>query len=274
VIIHAYIYTYNVARILDYSLRYYSRFCDKIFVYDNGSTDNTKEICAKYEKACHVPYNTDTVCLYYDEQILVDKKSTDYKQSRGKADWAIIVDTDELLYHPDLLNILQRYKDSGIKLATTIENFIVFNGWPQDPDLFKNTFYLRSKSVGKCILVDPSYTISYGVGCHTTITENSKIISQTGNSLEDLNKLVETDGISRPELYFIHFKILDIPFLTMNFRDLNSRRSPRMIKNGWGYHYNQIDDCIRDLQKIVARGVTSLDGYRIVLEVPVEFPNR
>ena len=48
--IHAYIISYNEEKLLPFTLDYYSTFCEKIFVYDNYSTDSSDEIYKKYDK--------------------------------------------------------------------------------------------------------------------------------------------------------------------------------------------------------------------------------
>jgi len=48
--IHAYIIAWNEEKILPFTLDYYSKFCEKIYIYDNMSTDNSDKIYKKYEK--------------------------------------------------------------------------------------------------------------------------------------------------------------------------------------------------------------------------------
>jgi glycosyltransferase involved in cell wall biosynthesis len=48
--IHVYIISYNEEKLLPFTLDYYSTFCEKIFVYDNYSTDSSDEIYKKYNK--------------------------------------------------------------------------------------------------------------------------------------------------------------------------------------------------------------------------------
>ena len=48
--IHAYIISYNEEKLLPFTLDYYSTFCEKIFVYDNYSTDSSDNIYKNYSK--------------------------------------------------------------------------------------------------------------------------------------------------------------------------------------------------------------------------------
>jgi len=46
--IELYAVAWNEEKIIEYFLRYYSAFCDKIVIYDNESTDRTPEIVRSY----------------------------------------------------------------------------------------------------------------------------------------------------------------------------------------------------------------------------------
>ena len=48
--IHAYIIAWNEEKILPFTLDHYSQFCEKIYVYDNMSTDGSDQIYEKYDK--------------------------------------------------------------------------------------------------------------------------------------------------------------------------------------------------------------------------------
>ena len=48
--IHAHILSWNEEKILPFTLDYYSNICEKIFIYDNMSTDSSDEIYKKYPK--------------------------------------------------------------------------------------------------------------------------------------------------------------------------------------------------------------------------------
>lgn len=100
-IIDAYTFCYNEQIRLKYYLNLYAPLCRKITIYDNGSTDDSKEIATKYD---NVIWETET---YYQNEIndviLTEVKNNCWKQSKD-ADWVIVGDVDEILYHKDGLN--------------------------------------------------------------------------------------------------------------------------------------------------------------------------
>ena len=100
-IIDAYTFCYNEEIRLKYYLNSYAPLCRKITIYDNGSTDSSKEIATKYN---NVIWETETYSQNeINDLILTDTKNNCWKKSRD-ADWVIVCDIDEILYHKDGLN--------------------------------------------------------------------------------------------------------------------------------------------------------------------------
>ena len=56
--IHAHILSWNEEKILPFTLDYYSNICEKIFIYDNMSTDSSDEIYKKYPKVEAVKWSS------------------------------------------------------------------------------------------------------------------------------------------------------------------------------------------------------------------------
>jgi hypothetical protein len=100
--IHAYIIAYNEEKLLPFTLDYYSTFCEKIFVYDNYSTDSSDEIYKRYDKVIVNKFNSENS---QNEIIQKTIKSEEYKKySRDfDVDWVITIDFDEFVYHPNLI---------------------------------------------------------------------------------------------------------------------------------------------------------------------------
>ena len=102
--IHIFSIVRNDAYILPYFIRHYSTFADKIFIIDDHSTDNTKEIANSFPNVEVLDYeynngfNEDSF-----SQSLIDHYK---KHSRGKADWVMCADSDEFIYHKDMKKVL------------------------------------------------------------------------------------------------------------------------------------------------------------------------
>ena len=98
-ICEAFIITWNEEEIINLTLSHYERFCDKITIYDNYSTDNT---CSIAESRGHdvVKFGNEGVL---DDREYIKIKNHCYKQSEAK--WVIVVDCDEILHHPNIYNL-------------------------------------------------------------------------------------------------------------------------------------------------------------------------
>jgi len=92
--IEAYVMVYNEERLLPYIIRHYSRFAELVFI-DNNSTDRTPEIIKDFRTLnYHLPDEINDLNHLH-------VKETCWKGS--KADWVIVVDADEFIYHTDIV---------------------------------------------------------------------------------------------------------------------------------------------------------------------------
>ena len=99
---------YNEETILPYFIKHYKQYVRNIVVYDNMSTDNSDRILN--DAGAHI-YKFETADRL-DENTLVHWRNNCWKNS--DADWVIVCDTDEFLYHPNFLNYLENTKNNLI----------------------------------------------------------------------------------------------------------------------------------------------------------------
>src|SRR5262245_10937973 len=113
--IHVYMPTYNEEKFLPYFLRHYSTFATEIHAIDNCSNDGTYDIL----KACPLVKSIESVYTEDEmrEDFLLEIKDNAWKLSRGKADWVIVVDCDELLYHKNLPAYLEKCERDGVSIV-------------------------------------------------------------------------------------------------------------------------------------------------------------
>src|SRR5436305_14307053 len=98
--VHLYALCWNEIRILPFFLRHYRPFVDRFFVLDDGSTDGSRELLAQQSDVTLIDRSfreTDSfvsdACTFYNEA---------WKASRGSADWVVVCNVDEHLYHPSM----------------------------------------------------------------------------------------------------------------------------------------------------------------------------
>lgn len=96
---------FNQARILPFYLRHYSSFADEISVFDDHSTDGSRELLQANPKVLlrDWPYDTGI-----DEDLFLQHAyDWNIKAFQGKFDWVIWSDCDEFIYAPDVRAVLE-----------------------------------------------------------------------------------------------------------------------------------------------------------------------
>lgn len=233
--IEAFAICYNEEALLPYYLRHYGAFCDEITIYDNHSTDNSRRIIAQHPR---------TNCILYDsgneirDDIYLQIKNNCWKGS--DADWVIIGDIDELVYHPDLRSELKRSEATVIRPA-------LFNMYcetfPETEGQIWEEVVRGLPGGRKTNLFRPSELkeIDYDPGCHLAYPK--------GNVRIEDSFTIKT----------LHMKNLGKDYLISRKRLLYSRLSALNKKLGWGIHYQepdeevsrQFDEEIKQAKKII-----------------------
>jgi hypothetical protein len=129
-IIDVYTTTYNEEKILPYWLRHYETFADKIFVWDDVSTDGTLEILKSHPKVTILPReNTGADDDYFVNNLFPQSQV----RSNGYADWVIIADPDEFVYHPKIREVLESQKSHRVDILGC-EGYTMFSdNFPTTP---------------------------------------------------------------------------------------------------------------------------------------------
>lgn len=111
------VWVYCVCRderqIIEYFLRHYCTFAEKIIMYDAASVDGTREIIAACPQAELRDY-PGAPGIRDDE--LLDFAHNVWLEARCHADWICYVDCDEFVYHPQMLDLLARYLREGVQV--------------------------------------------------------------------------------------------------------------------------------------------------------------
>lgn len=217
--IHAHILAWNEEKILPFTLDYYTQFCDKIFIHDNMSTDNSDEIYAKYPKVSVFKWDSNGEI---NEVNYINIKSNAYKQYSKNADWVIVCDCDEILYHENLLEKLEAYKILGITVPRIDGHDMVAETFPEyDGELIINKIKIGSDTYGpmcKNIIFDPILNIQYGIGGHS--------FNAPGAIFSD-----------KAELKLLHYKFLGKDYVKKIYISRAKRLSEWNKQHKFGEHY-------------------------------------
>jgi glycosyltransferase involved in cell wall biosynthesis len=201
------------AQLIPYFIRHYQQFADIIF-YESDSTDGSPDI-AKRLGAKVLPLNTGNEV---NELSFLQMKNNCWKDS--KADWVIICDTDEFIYHPNLVEILQ----------TTEYNAFYPKEWRMYSRYFPTTAgqiydevrYGIPGQLGynKLNIFRPSEIkeMNYDAGCHSC------------HPIGNIKLAPETN------IVMLHFHNLGIDWRIAKNKYIASRVSEENKKRGWGTH--------------------------------------
>lgn len=218
---------YNEEVILPYFLRYYEEIADRIILFDNGSTDRSEEIIRACPKAEFRKYDTGGRYLH-ESQLAI--KNECYRESRGQADWVIVVDTDEFIYHPNLLGLLWRYSDEGITVPLTDGYEMVASGLPSTTGQifeeihsgYSNPLYSKSE------VFHPDIDIHFELGCHDAVP-----VGRVKKSEE-------------AEIKLLHYRHLGVAHYIKKYVTRMSRLGDEDLRRGWGTYIPKEGQTLED----------------------------
>lgn len=237
--------TKNESRILPFFLDHYSKFCDSIMICDGHSTDNTAYIVKQYPKAKLV-YLDDG--KYLNDVSLLDIRNNYYKQFRDQYDWQIVCDVDEFLYHPNILEVLQQFKNDGVTWPQVDGYEMVSEVFPtygiSITDQVKKGIRDKSRYPGairKRIIFDPRKinNINYQMGCNYAmpdgiVKEDCNVIDNGDGEYASLGRFIQDAPI---KLKMLHYKYLSYDHIINKSVFNMNRRNADDIINKYGFHY-------------------------------------
>lgn len=157
--------TFNEETILPFFLKHY-HFASKIIIFDSGSTDRTVEIA----KRCPLVELRDRTPTH---GAINDGENVRLKNEAWKnegADWVMVVDCDEFLWHPSIPKLLQKCDRHGWTIVDSEAYEMVGTAIPENgllTDQVKTG--VRSEPnyfMDKALIFKPCANLHYDAGCH------------------------------------------------------------------------------------------------------------
>lgn len=172
--IECYFIAWNEAETIHLSIKHYQAFCSNVIVYDNFSTDNTREIAESM--GCEVR-------LFGIEGQLNDAEYLKVKNNcwkNSQADWVIVCDADEILAFVDY----KTAKEHGVTIIKP-QGYNMFSEMLPSENWGEVTFGIPDNNYSKLICFDPKAIteIGYVYGCHEAKPKGNIIYGNAGAML-------------------------------------------------------------------------------------------
>lgn len=210
-------------------LQHYLPSVDRIFVYDNCSTDGSAELLAGDERIRVEQFERSGDSFVED---VLHRSNSIWLRSKGTADWVIVVDMDEHLYVPGLAQFLKRCTTDAIT-AIRIAGFqMVADTFPPAGEPLTQTVVrgIRSEPMDKFCLFDPNAIVA-------TNFEPGRHQAQPAGNI-----VWSTDAVK-----LLHYKELGLEYFLNRTAQLRARLLPGDISRGWGDHYRLPDDQLTNM---------------------------
>lgn len=229
-IVHYYAVCWNEEKMLPFMFDYYRQFVDHFTIYDNYSDDSSEAIINSHRRAKVIKFKSDG----FNDTIHQQIKDNCWKRSRGKADFVIVCDIDEFLYHPDMEAFLADSLKKHYSIFRTSGYDMYSQEYPKYErgvlltDIEKNG--VRAERYDKPILFDPHriVKIQYEVGAHKAYPKG-----------------VVRRRESQDELKLLHYKNLSLDYVLGRAAIYAERLSKVNKENHWGTHYLEKEARIR-----------------------------
>lgn len=128
--IWSYVIVWNEELMISYYLRHYSKFCDKIIVYDNMSSDKTRIIIDQFRQIVDIEIIPFDTLGKFNDYTHIELKRKSIQHAKGFADFIIIGDCDEFVYHQDIRSFLKDNSDCSVFYPAGFQ--MVSNDFPYD----------------------------------------------------------------------------------------------------------------------------------------------
>jgi len=236
--IYCFTICYNEEVILPHFLKHYSEFCDKIFVYDDKSTDKSREIIKSFPKAVLLDYPYDDEI---NDEAFAKLKSNCWKEYKDECDYVIVCDDDELLYSEDIKKLIEDNKECTVFKPFGYEMVGKETPTP-DTDITKVIVDgVRAEHMDKCVLFSTKLDeINFSPGCHES------------------NPVGDIMFYHNDSLKLLHYKCLSCEYNIKKNNTKSQRISQKNIDRDWGLYVFGDDQYATNIYKDILNRSTKI----------------
>jgi hypothetical protein len=249
-VIHLYCLCWNEERMLPFFFRHYDGLVARYFVFDNGSTDRSISLLSQHSRVTLGEFRTVGDSVIREAPAFYE---TVWHRSRSEADWILIVNIDELLYHPDGKRYFTRCIRQGVSVIAATGYQMVADRFPGPGETLSRSIMngVRTKSLDKVCAFRPDAVrrLNYGPGRH---------------SANPRGRVVYPD---RPELKLLHYKHLGEAYLLARYAELKARTPDSDRRRGLGIQYFRDSSRIIDRHRLLMAEAAPVPGLRNAAEM-------
>lgn len=220
---------WNDMAMLRFFFRHYDRFVSRYVIFDEGSTDGSADLIRSHPRAelrHFVRSHPDSFAL--SEQQLSDE----CWKGEDAADYVIVTDIDEHLYHADTPALLSRYKAEGVTLVPALGYQMVSEEFPEENEVLCETRMRGAPWANMCkiSIFDPSAIteINFEPGRHEAKPEGRLVVPE------------------RDEMLLLHYKYMGFQRTYARHLELRSGLRSKDEEKGWGHKYRWTETQLRE----------------------------
>jgi dTDP-4-dehydrorhamnose 3,5-epimerase-like enzyme len=229
--VHLYALVWNEMPILPFFLEHYRPFVSQFFLYDDGSDDGSAEYLSGQPDVVLRRFHNEGGSFV---QNALRFNCEAWKASRGKADYVIVVNVDELVHHPQPMTALRQAKEEGLSLFQTRGWEMVGDALPLTGPLWKTLPRgVHSRAESKVAIFDPDAVveINYGPGRHSARPQGRIVRPR------------------RPLFDLLHYKYISADYLVDRYRQLRARMREGDRSAAYGVQYDKTEAELRAQHK-------------------------
>lgn len=239
-----YFINYNDSFYIPFLAKHYGAFCERIVMYDQFSTDNSRVLAQQLGMEVRTFGNRTEL----NDQWYLDVKNNCWKECRDKGiDYVIVVDADEFVCVDDLL----KYKQLGSLSATyympKVDGFnMISEGLPVDDIKEINTGgYSVDYSKQAIFSPDGVIEINYVHGCHK---HNHIVIGDC-----------DSDDGTKPTCLLLHYRMIGgVERIIERHAMYRERLSAFNKKHNMAWHYSHSDAAKKEEWRVLSERAVEL----------------
>lgn len=219
--VHVHTLCWNDRPMLEFFFRHYEPWVDRFYVFDDGSTDGSWEfLSARPDVVLARTPRCDPDSWVASARTIYN---SDWKRSRGEADWVIVTNVDEHLHHPHMRQYLEASLASGATLLPAPGYQMVTESYPLPGSLLwrDHPYGAPNKEYSRLAIFRPDKIAetNYTPGRHCAYFQG-EIVAPAAHEIANL-----------------HYKYLGVDETYARHREQGERLGSRDRAERWGGHY-------------------------------------